>query len=91
MRRKTAGRVPCIKEKKNLLRSFHVSKKGKTADKVSVMSKVLTICYASNTKFCRKKKMELNYLHLAFLKYEVQKEFHHNFFQNLETLFHAFE
>ena len=60
MRRKTAGRVPCIKEKKNLLRSFHVSKKGKTADKVSVMSKVLTICHSSNTKFYRKKKKKWN-------------------------------
>ena len=31
----TAGRVSYAKENKNLLTNFHVSKKGKTADKVS--------------------------------------------------------
>ena len=29
--------MSCVKEKKNLPRNFHVSKKGKTADKVSCL------------------------------------------------------
>ena len=32
---KSADRVSCVKEKRKLLKNFHVSKKGKTADKVS--------------------------------------------------------
>ena len=37
-KRKTTGNVSCVKEKKNLLTNFHVSKKGKTSDKVSCQS-----------------------------------------------------
>ena len=48
--------------------------------------KLLTKCYAS------KKAKTAAKVHLALLfKYEVQKEFQNNFFQNLETFFHVSE
>ena len=88
-----------------LLTKCYTSKKEKTTDKVSCLKQqnktetLLTKCYAStiyihNHEIQKKKrkKKEIIYLHLDLsFKYGVQKEFHHNFFKNLQTHFHVFE